>query len=769
MSRGRAGDVGGSQRGAGWAARLADVRVLAVAVVAGTCLVYRLPMPVSPLWFVLALLPGVLAFPGRAAYVACLLAAAWTAYGVVQQRADRLPVAPAARVVWLQGRVAGLAESGPFRTRFVLARDTPPRRIRLSWYANPPALRPGDCVRVKAKIDTPHGSADPGTFDYEAWLWRMDIDATGYVKAARPCAQAPDWSFARLRATAFRHIDAVVSGSPMRGIVEALTLGVRSHISDAQWRVLRRTGTSHLVAISGLHIGLVAAWLFFLARWLVLRLAWRWPASTIAAAAGMAGALGYAALAGWALPTQRALVMVGAGLLAVSLMRDVAPTRMLAAAAIVVVGVEPDAVLSPGFWLSFGAVAWLLYLGRSRTGSRLRTGIRLQLGLVAGLIPFTLWFFGQASAISPLVNAILIPAAAFVVPIVLLAALLALSLPAIGAPLLKAVAAVLAAGWPWLAAASNWPLASFHLALPGIAAMALAVAGLVLLCAPRGIPVRWLGGVLVLPALVGWRPAADDIGPGAYRLTVLDVGQGLATVVQTRRHTLVFDAGPAYRTGFDAGSAIVVPYLRHVGRTRVDALVLSHPDMDHVGGAPALRAALDIGYRMGAESQHPCRVGQHWRWDGVRFGFVYPTRAQARQAESDNAHSCVLRISAPGGSTLLTGDLPTIGERRLLDRAPAAANVDVLVVGHHGSATSSSPAFIKAVSPGYALISAGWHNRWGFPAPAVVKRLQAAGARIADTASDGALIVNVTDHIRLRRWRVVHRRVWQPSLFVGGS
>jgi competence protein ComEC len=414
-------------------------------------------------------------------------------------------------------------------------------------------------------------------------------------------------------------------------------------------------------------------------------------------------------------------------------------------------------------------VAWLIYLGRRRSRSRLATLAYLQLGLVVGLMPLTLWFFGQASLIAPIANAILIPAAAFFVPMVLAAVLLTLAAPALGAPLLKLVAAALAAGWHGLVVAAHWPLASFHLALPDMAALGLALAGAALICAPRGLPARWLGLLLVAPALAGWRPAADAIPFGAYRLTVLDVGQGLASVVQTTHHTLVFDTGPAYRTGFNAGAAIVVPYLRHIGRSRVDALVLSHPDMDHVGGAPAVRKLLDVRRRLGAKSDHPCRAGQHWRWDGVGFRFLYPSRAEAMQATTTNQRSFVLRVSAPGGRTLLTGDIEAPGEAQLLARTGAAAvDVDVLVVAHHGSATSSSPAFIAAASPRYALIPTGWHNRWGFPTDAVVQRLRTAGAQVTDTAVAGALIADVGRTIRLRRWRAVHRRVWQPPLAAGG-
>ncbi|GAB3685872.1 DNA internalization-related competence protein ComEC/Rec2 [Salinisphaera aquimarina] len=742
-----------------------DPRLMALAVVGGAGVVYCQPAP-PHLWpIALGLAFCLWRFPGRMLVAVCLITIAWSSFLAQQQLQDRWPATRSGEVVWVSGHVVGLPEHNAFRTRFVLERDRAPHRLRLSWYDDAPALVPGQCLRVKAKLETPHGSANPGTFDYEAWLWRRGIDATGYVKERGHCdlAWAGGWTD-RLRADAVARLDAILGDSPMRGIIEALTLGVRQGISDSQWTVLRTTGTTHLVAISGLHIGLIATLLYLLARWLLLRL---WPAvaaGPLAALFAFAGGAGYALLAGFALPTQRALVMVAVGLYAVAAMRVVAPSRMLALAAITVVAWDPATVIAPGFWLSFGAVAWLLYLGQGARASRARVFLRLQFGLVAGLMPLTLWFFGQASLISPLINALLIPLAAVAVPVLLAVTLMACLVPAIGGPLLLAMARLLEFGWGGLVAAANWPLAAVHLALPGPLALLLALAGLVLLAMPRGLPGRWLALILLVPAVAGWRPANTAIGPGAYRLTVLDVGQGLATVVRTRTHTLVFDAGPAYRTGFNAGDAFVVPYLRHVGRPRVDRLVVSHSDTDHIGGAAAIENALTVLKRQGARSRRPCVAGQRWLWDGVVFEFVYPTPAQARAAPTTNQRSCVLRIEGAGGASLLTGDIEASAERALVAQAPARLAALALVVAHHGSASSSSPVFVDAVSPRYALISAGWHNQWGFPAPAVVTRLRSVGAELANTATGGALQLNVPaagGAVVLTRWRGIHRRFWQ--------
>ena len=740
-----------------------DPRVLAVAVIASTLATYMRPEPVSLGWLFVGLVFCLRHWPGRTIVAALLLASAWTSIDMGQRLDSRWPVARSGDTVSLTGRVAGLVSNDAFRSRFVLARDSPPYRSRISWYDPAYTLRPGDCVSAAIKLDTPHGSANPGTFDYEAWLWRERIDATGYVRQMGRCDRPAVGSMDRWRAAALNRLNTTLGDAPMRGIIAALALGARDDITDAQWDVLRATGTSHLVAISGLHIGLIAGWLFFAARWLALRLTPGVSALLVAAPVAFFGALVYALLAGFALPTQRALIMVAAGLAALLLMRRMAASRVLAIAAIAVVVWSPASVIAPGFWLSFGAVAWLIYLARFAAARRVIGFGVLQLGLVAGLAPVTAWFFGEASLVAPLVNAVLVPLAAFAVPVILIAVLLALVWPPLGAPLLVAVAAGLAHGWPVLAGIAAWPPASVAIAMPGMIALLLAVVGVVVAFLPRGLPGRWLAPIFLLPALLGWRPLFQEIPPGAYRMTVLDVGQGLAVALRTRHHTLLYDAGPAYRTGFDAGAAFVVPYLRHVGRSEIDRMIISHADIDHAGGAAAVERDLTVKQRIGAGGARPCRAGQRWQWDGVRFFVLYPAARDIGPETPRNMRSCVVLVDGPGGRTLLTGDIEAATEALLVERAPVRLGADVLVVAHHGSGSSTSKDFLDAVSPGHALISAGWQNRWGFPAPEVIERLGDIGAEVSNTASAGAVEVRVPavpDAIEIRRWRHVVPRVW---------
>ncbi len=754
-----------SGRGAFLATLDADLRVIALAVVAGASAVYYLPVLLPLALFACLLALCLLRFPGRAVLAAVIISAAWTTYLAQAQMAQRLPAAADGSVRWVHGYVDGLVEKGDFRSRFAFVSDGPVRRMRLSWYEGAPALAPGDCFELQVKLSAPHGSANPGGFDYEAWLWREGIGATGYVKQARACGAADGWSIDRMRAGALAHTKAALGDHPMRGVVEALTIGVRHAITDRQWEVFRVTGTSHLVAISGLHIGLVAGWLFFVARWTALRLPWRAPALTVASLVAFTGALFYALLAGLALPTQRALVMVGVGLAALWAARALDAGRLLALAAILVVAWHPVSVLSPGFWLSFGAVAWITYLVVFRPRGRGALFVWLQFGLAAGLMPITLYAFGQASVVSPLANAVLIPLASVFVPLVLLSTLATLAWPPLGAPLLRFCADLLAALWPILERVAEWPLAAFHLAAPGLFTVALAIAGIALLLAPRGLPGRWLGALLVLPLIIGWQAPDRGLSDGGYRLALLDVGQGLSAVVHTSQHTLVYDAGPAYRTGFNAGGAIVAPYLRHVGVSVLDLMVISHPDMDHLGGAGAIADLFSVERRLGAGSATPCRAGQAWRWDGVDFEILHPAAVASRDQGRNDA-SCVLRITGPGGSVLLPGDIEASAEQMLVARQGDALEVDVAVVRHHGSDSSSTAEFVAASAPAHALIASGWNNRWGFPDAAVVARYRAQGARVFNTANAGAIFLDVrpAKPIEVTRWRYARRRFWQVPL-----
>lgn len=734
----------------------ADVRAVAAAFAAGICAVLSLPTLPPLWWFLLPLGACLLQWPGRVLLLTAVIGAGWCTWVSHQALEQRLPAARDGTIVTFTGRIEGLPERGDFRTRFEFVTQSSPRHLRISWYGDPPTLTPGDCWRLTIKLSAPHGSLNPGGFDYEGWLWRNRIGATGYVRDAEPCG-AGHWTIDRLRLRWSAAIRDALNGMEGAAIVRALTVGDTRGLTDAHWQVLRRTGTAHMISISGLHIGLIAALVFFGLRWLVPRVPGgaRVSALSVAAVGAALAATGYAALAGFELATQRSLVMTGVVLGAVLLRRRTSSSRLLALAALAVLALDPFAVMAPGFWLSFVAVAWILFLVAARVGdSRWRVLLWLQPGLVLGLMPLTLFWFSEASLIAPLANAVLIPACAVVVPAVLVGALLTLLIPVVGVPLLTGVTMVVGWGWSALEWLAQWEFTYFGLTLPGLFALLCALAGIALLLTPRGVPARWLGVLGFLPLLLP-APAPQ---PGGFWLTVLDVGQGLSAVVRTSNHTLLFDAGPRYRTGFDAGAALVVPFLRARGIHRLDKAIISHGDIDHRGGWPAVRKAVEVGAALGWGTDQPCRAGQHWRWDGVSFRIIHPSPGDW----SENNASCVLYVTGPGGSALLTGDIERAAEESLVSRFPDL-RADVLVVPHHGSDSSSSAAFVQMVDPAYAVVPAGWHNRWGFPDPAVVARYRAVGARLLKTGRLGAIRFEFDPQTGVSQphaWRREVQRIW---------
>ncbi|MDH5182211.1 MAG: DNA internalization-related competence protein ComEC/Rec2, partial [Gammaproteobacteria bacterium] len=484
-------------------------------------------------------------------------------------------------------------------------------------------------------------------------------------------------------------------------------------------------------------------------------------------------ALVYSALAGWSLPTQRAFIMVSVVMAAVFLQRTVVPSRTLALALLVVLVLDPFAVLSPGFWLSFGAVSVILFLvvGRPAPQSLWAKWGRTQWFVSLGLFPFLLAFFQQASLSAPLANLIAIPLVSLlVVPMVLTGLLLTPISGQLAAYLFRLAAELMA----WLYSGLDWtaalPLSRFYAPVPDILTLLSAITGLLLLMMPRGWPVRWFGVILFSPLLL-IRPAQP--GQGEAWFSLLDVGQGLAAVVQTRRHVLVFDTGPWFSDRFDAGDAVVVPFLRQQGIGYIDTLVVSHGDIDHRGGVDSLRAQFPVSRLISSDTTllhrlngEPCRAGQQWEWDGVTFRVLSPAEDQGSQRE--NNQSCVLRIVSQNGSLLLPGDIEVEAEQALLGRyAESDLQADILVAPHHGSKTSSSDAFIRAVKPKFVLYPIGYRNRYHFPHSQVTSRLKAVSAQSFDSASHGAILFRTGPDGRWQEpitWRQENQRYWHVRI-----
>lgn len=647
-----------------------------------------------------------------------------------------------------------------------------PGHVKVSWYDADRKPESGDLWRFNLSLRRPRGTLNPGGFDLEQWQFAEGIRGVGYVRNSPSNQRLTEVGTALLSPLRWRQllsdrIQKALSGSSTAGMIEALTLGADHHISKEQWEVLRKTGTTHLIAISGSHIGLIAGSVFIFLRilfaWLGIQ---RCSPQTLAALLAGVTAIFYSALAGFSIPTQRAMIMIMLAMGAIVLRRNVNATHMLCLTLLAVIVYDPLSVLSPGFWLSFGAVLLIAYViaGRTTRVEGFTALWKINWVTALGLAPLLLLFFGQVSLVSPLANLLAVPVLGMVlVPVCLVAALFLPIVPVIGTWLFHVADTILAWFWPILVWLAHLPLAMWSHAVPPSYALLLAFAGVLLLLAPIGIPSRWLGFILLLPALT-FHP--ERLPPGAFRVILLDVGQGLAVAVETRHRTLIYDTGAKLGPNFDMGSAVIEPYLLQKGISLIDTLVISHADNDHIGGAESVlqRFPVDHVYTS-APAQladyHPvsCGADQVWNWDGVEFRMLAPM--QSSQKENDN--SCVLRIAGGGGSALLTGDIETTGESLLVDRYGPDLRSDLLVAPHHGSKTSSTRRFLEVVKPGFILIPVGYLNRFGFPNPKVLERYAEFGSHVMDSVHHGAITVTFEKPggiPRLESYRQANLRYW---------
>jgi competence protein ComEC len=751
---------------------------LAVALLSGVCLVQLLPT-LPPVWLSGLTLAGLalawLRAPRARMVVAVLIGAAWAAaFGQLAMQA-RWPGGDPQAIYRIEGRVRGLPLRDEHSLRFDFAveagdrEDLVGRRLRLGWYGQPPAMPPGSRWALSVRLKRPHGTANAGGFDAEKQALVQGIAAVGYVRVEdAPRRLAPGGGIDQWR----ERISAAIARALPNGrgrFVQALAIGDTRQLVDADWEILRSTGLTHQIAISGFHVGMVAGLgSLLVAVWYRLfpALGRRWPRPLAAATGAMAFAMAYTALAGFALPTVRTLLMIAVVLLARAWRRPQHAADAIGLAVIAVLVCDPLAVLTPGFWLSFVGVAWLLWcLPHERQAGFLREFLQAQGVAMLGLLPFTVWFFGQAALPGPLANVLGIPAISLVVVPLSLLGVMALPFSADAAGWLWSGAALaMDRLWDCLEAMMHWPHALIWLPEASLSALLLACAGAFWLLLPRGAPGKALAALLFLPLL--W-PGNDLPAPNAAEIVLIDVGQGTSVLVRTHRHALLLDAGPANERGLDAGEAIVVPALHALGISRLDRLILSHGDNDHAGGAAAVRRAFtDLPVFAPEGWAEPgmrlCQGGQRWRWDGVEFSFLHPP---AEFPYLRNESSCVLRIEAGGHVALLPGDIGKHIEARLLRENAGRLRADLLLAPHHGSETSSTPAFLQAVQPRWVAISAGAENRFRLPRETVLARYRKAGARIANTADTGMLRFALgNDGVRLvEARRGQRRRYWRAS------
>lgn len=720
-------------------------------------------LPALPPVGLILVLPvvGLMLLPFRSYPLAFLLFGfTWACVSAQWALNDRLPAHLDGETRWLEGRVVGLPQNADGVVRFELAdahsrHEKLPSLLRLAWYAGPP-VNSGERWRLAVKLKRPVGLLNPDAFDHEAWLLAQRVGATGTIKDGQRLSEAR-WAWR----DSIRQRLLAVNAQGRAGALAALVLGDGSGLSREDWQILQDTGTVHLLVISGQHIGLLAAVMYLLVAGLVRFGLWplRWPWLPWACGLAFAAALGYALLAGFDVPVQRACVMVGLVLLWRLRFRYLGAWWPLLLAFNGVLLLEPLASLRPGLWLSFAAVAVLIFTFGGRLGAWRwwQTWTRAQWLIAIGLCPVLLALNLPISLSGPLANLLAVPWISLVVlPPALLGTVL-LPVPYVGEGLLWLAGglidwlfralALIAGQWPaWIA-----PSIPFWVWILGSL-------GAVLLLLPRGVPMRPLGWPLLLILVV---PPRERLDEGLADVWQLDVGQGLAILIRTRHHTLLYDAGPRFGD-FDLGERVVLPALRKLSVDNLDVMLLSHADADHAGGALAIARGMTVARVLSGDppglpaelSAEACASGEQWQWDGVRFQLW-----MWADARDSNQRSCVLQIEANGERLLLTGDIDVHAERVLLG-SPLAVPTQWLQSPHHGSRSSSSMALLNALKPEAVLISRGHGNSFGHPHPTVLARYRKQGLRIYDSAEQGAI------HLQLGRFKAPwtmrqQRRFWR--------
>lgn len=753
-------------------------------------------LPALPLYWPLAICVLLLPASTRAAVrlarhaliliCALLFGFSYTAWVAHARLSDSLPNEWQGQNITLTGIIAEMPRIHERGLRFAFDVESiqtevahVPKHIQLATYDvdadSPLDIHAGERWRFTVRLKQPHATSNPHGFDFEAWALERNLRATGYVYAKgdnqklAETSRSPAYLIERLRESVRSHFQQTLGDAPHAGILTALAIGDQASITQSEWQLFTHTGVNHLMSISGLHITMLASLFFALTYWLwrrSVRLTLYFPARKTAALVGLLAALCYTLISGFEIPAQRTLFMLATFAVMMLFSRNVAPSQMLAVALVVVLLVDPWAVISPGFWLSFGAVALIFYVTANRYGRThwLMEYGKVQWAMTIGLIPSLLALFQQLSLVSPIANAFAIPLVSFVVvPLTLLG-----TLPPFEWMLYLAhQAMVLCIGL--LQGLDDLPLSVWTQHAPPAWTIASGVLGALWLLTPRGFPLRSFGIILILPMflIAPMTPAANSA-----RIIVFDVGQGLAVAVQTHSHAMLYDTGPDFAGESDSGDRILVPSLRGLGIVKLDGLMLSHDDIDHIGGTNSVMQALPIEWVFSSlKSGHPllstvkrhtsCTDGQSWTWDGVRFEVLHPSDLDDSDKKHDNDQSCVLRISVGTQSILLVGDIEKASESRLLALHIHDLPSTLLVAPHHGSKSSSSDAFVNAVSPQQVVFTAGYRNRFNHPHPTVWQRYGDAGAVRLRSDVDGAIIIDLNaDELKLESYRKTQRRYW---------
>ncbi|HAF01469.1 MAG TPA: DNA internalization-related competence protein ComEC/Rec2 [Methylophilaceae bacterium] len=737
--------------------------------------------------------------------MATFLGFAWAALFATYRLSDELPKGWEQKSITLVGVVASLPEATERGERFTFdvekvltAHAVVPHHISLNYYESffqksqpdtpiTQRFHVGERWQLTVHLKRPHASYNPHGFDFEIWALSENIRATGTIRNKSGVRKLddfvwrPSYIIDHVRALVGQRISQALTDKPYAGVIRALVIGDDSQILQEDWNVYLNTGTNHLMSISGLHITMLSGLAFALTAmvWrrfpvLVLKLPTRKAASVF----GMITALLYAALAGFSVPTQRTLYMLMTVAVMLLLGRKLSFEKILSIALLVVLLFDPWAVTAAGFWLSFGAVAVIVYASGARLAPAhwLFSAVKVQWAVTLGLLPILVVLFGQISLVSPIANAFAIPLISFaVVPPAIFGSLLGID------SLIQLAQAVLSACMTALQWLAQLPFSTWQQQAPPAWAVLIALFGIVWHLLPKGVPLRWLSLVCVLPLfLLKTQPLAQ----GVLKVTVLDVGQGLAVVLQTTQHTLLYDTGSRFTAQSDAGNRVVIPYLRGEGIKKLDGMILSHDDIDHVGGAPSVLAMLPVDWMissLGNQSEllqsavfqahtplryFHCFAGQTWVWDQVKFEVLHPAIESFENAEiKDNDRSCVLKVTSWYGSILIPGDAEKRAEYWMLEQDASILKSNVLVAPHHGSKTSSTQGFIEAVAPQYVIFTNGYLNRFGHPKPLIEQRYLQNHVQIYRSDYSGAvqMVFNQHQTPAVSAWRKAYPRYWHDQ------
>lgn len=742
----------------------------------------QFPNLIAPMLVIISLMTLILYLPRFKSFrwfaiylLALLLGYAWAQIHANAVLSWSLPNQYIGKLTTIQGRVTHLPQQFDRSLQFDFQIDSicddtrncakQNSTVRLSWHQPTERIEPGQSLLLLAKLKPLPILANPGSRNQSKTYFLAKIRAVGSVK--KLISVLPDQDRGaivdKIRQYCLGKMASAIEFLPYGKILEALTLGVRQKFTKTDWEIFQKTGTSHLMAISGLHIGLIASLFWWLGQW-IWRMSYdatsRMPAVHIGGAIGLMAAVLYSLLAGFSVPTQRALVMIAVVVLSTGFKRTLSFAQVLCLAIITIAIWDVLALYSEGFWLSVIAVFFLLALSQNPTRF---ASVKLQYKLVIAMLPLTLLFFSQVSLLSPLTNFFAIPIVGWgVVPLALLGVVLSIISSTLSSFCFYLADRIFALLWFLLEKMAAWPL-YYEFSITPFQFILVSI-GCVLLLLPKGIPWRWLGWLGFLPIFFNQAPRPKD---GEAWFYLLDVGQGLASIVQTHDHVLLFDAGPKYGST-DAGERILWPFFREKRIKTLDHVILSHADSDHIGGFESISKRMTIQTLISSEPNRfkgswdtkSCLAGESWYWNSVRFEMLHP---DADFQGKRNERSCVLKVTLGEQSVLISGDIEKHAEAKLLKYDRVKLQSSIVVVPHHGSLSSSTPQFVKALSPQYALIPVGVTNQYGLPKEAVVKRYEATGSTVLLTSQTGAIWFKLAANQPINEpilWRQQQRKIW---------